>query len=210
MRVLVRTLAMVLAAAGGVALVSALMGQAPESLSWYVARSSGLVAVTLLTVTVLAGLSTALRVPIPGLGKKDTLALHRGSSVLAFGFLIVHMSALLADSYVHFSVANLVGVELASYRPLAVLAGSLAAGLMLLAATAFAWRRLLGPSRWRWLHRSGYGAWALGLVHAVAAGTDSGVPAVQWVYLISVVAVVGLLAVRLTRTRVVSRLTARV
>ena len=71
--------------------------------------------------------------------------------------------------------------------------------LMLIAATAFAWRRLLGAQRWRWLHRAGYAAWALGLVHAVTAGSDTGVVAVQWLYAASLLLMAGLVIYRLAR-----------
>ena len=206
MRIVMRTLGIVLGGAGLVALVEVLLGFAPGSVSWYVARSSGLVAVTLLTVSVLMGIGTSLRATLPGLGKADTVQMHRATSVLAFGFLIVHLGALLADRYVVISVGNLVGVEASPYRPLAVLAGSGASWLMLVAATAFAWRRLLGRDRWRWLHRAGYGAWALGLAHAAAAGTDSGIVAVQWLYLGSLLSVMALLSYRVLRTTIVARM----
>ena len=197
MRVLMRSASIVLGGAGAVALVELLLGLGAESLSWFVARAAGLVAITLLTLSVLVGVATSIRVAVPGLGKAETVKLHRWSSILAFGFLIVHLGGLLADTYVSFNVGQLAGIQPAEYRPLAVLAGAIGGWLMLLAATAFAWRRLLGAQRGRWLHRAGYGAWALGLIHAVAAGTDSGVVAVQWLYAVSLLAVLGLLAFRL-------------
>lgn len=204
MRVLMRTLSVVLAGAAALALVELALSLGPPSLSWYVTRSAGLVSLTLLTLSVLLGIAASLRVAPPGLGKLDTVSLHRWSSLLAFGFGIVHLGGLLADQYVAFNMGQLAGVQAADYRPLALLAGSICGWLMLIAATAFAWRRVLGGQRWRWLHRSGYAAWALGLVHAVAAGTDSGVVAVQWLYAVSLLAVVGLLVFRLAapgRTR---------
>lgn len=135
MRVLMRSLGIVAGGADAVALVEALLGLGPESLPWYVARASGLVAIALLTVSVLVGVATSLRLAVPGLAKAQTVHLHRWASVLAFGFLIVHLGGLLADQYIAFSVGNVAGVDPSSYRPLAVLAGSIGAWLMLVAAT---------------------------------------------------------------------------
>ena len=201
MRDLIRSFAILGLGAGAVALVNVLAGAGPESFSWFVARAAGLMGYVLLTLSVLFGVTIALRPSLPGISKAETVQLHRGASILAFGFLAVHMGALLADQYVPFSVGNLIGADPASYRPWAVLAGSLAAWLMLIATTAFAWRRLLGPVRWRWLHRSAYGAWALALVHGITAGTDSGAVTVQWLYVVSVLLVAGLVTFRLAWQR---------
>ncbi len=171
MRDLIRSFAILGLGAGAVALVNILAGAGPESFSWFVARAAGLMGYVLLTLSVLFGMTIALRLSLPGISKAETFRLHRGASILAFGFLAVHMGALLA------------------------------AWLMLIATTAFAGRRLLGPVRWRWLHRSAYGAWALALVHGITAGTDSGAVTVQWLYVVSVLLVVGLVTFRLAWQR---------
>jgi DMSO/TMAO reductase YedYZ heme-binding membrane subunit len=63
-------------------------------------------------------------------------------------------------------------------------------------------RGRIGPARWKRLHRFTALAWLLGVLHAVAMGTDAGT---AW-FLVTAAAVVlptvSLLAVRLTGTAV--------
>ena len=208
-----RSLNLLVAGAALVALAIAglrqLFAQGPESFSWYAARSAGLVSYVLLSLTVLLGLAASMRVPSPGSGRAGTTIIHRGVSTLALVFLGLHIAALLADKYVPFNVATVLGLELSDYRPLAVLAGSAAMWLTILSVIAFAWRRALGPTRWRWLHRSGYVAWALAVTHGITAGVDTGADIVLAIYALSVAAVAGLFVFRLLRQQRPQRTTTR-
>lgn len=172
-------------------------GELPNAVNWYVIRSAGLVSYGLLSLTTALGLGLALRVNLPVLPKVDTLALHRGGTQLAFAFLAVHLGALLGDRFMSFSLAAIAGGAWGSYRPLAVWLGSLAAWLLLTATAAFALRRTLAAGRWRVWHRIAYAGWLLALIHGVASGADRDLPAAQWLYLSTGLAITGLLAFRL-------------
>ena len=123
----------------------------------------------------------------------DTLAL---STIAA---IVVHAAALLADSYVHFSVADITIPFLSSYKTIWTSIGIVAGwGLALLGLSYYA-RRWVGAVRWRKLHRFTALAWLAGLVHALGEGTDAG--QVWFLAMIALVAIpaLGLLLTRLGR-----------
>lgn len=186
----------VVVVAATIAGASWVISQGPESFSWYAARSAGFVAYALLSLSVFLGVMTSLRWPVPGLRRPDTRALHGSVSVLAFGFLGIHVAALLADAYVPFAPGTILGVAFSEYRPLAVLAGSVAMWLAVAATVVVAWKSVLGGRRWRWLHRVGYIAWVLALVHGITAGTDAGVAAAVVLYAVTGTAMAAALAYR--------------
>jgi DMSO/TMAO reductase YedYZ heme-binding membrane subunit len=53
-----------------------------------------------------------------------------------------------------------------------VAAGIITAWLLLLLATSFNVRRRIGQRRWRLLHYASFGAFGIGLYHALNTGTD--------------------------------------
>jgi len=173
-----------------------------SQLWWYVARASGLVAWGLVTATVVWGLAVSSRILAGRPRPAWTLDLHRHLAGLSVAFTGVHMGGLVADGYVHFGTAELL-VPLASrWHPVAVAWGVV--GLYLLVAvqgTSLAMRRL--PKRaWRAVHRTAVALYLLGTVHALAAGSEAGNPAVRWFALGSLGLVAFLLAFRLlTRER---------
>ncbi|MFV0257707.1 MAG: ferric reductase-like transmembrane domain-containing protein [Acidimicrobiales bacterium] len=156
---------------------------------WFVARASGIVAWALLTGTVLAG------VLIPGrLSARQRpawfLDLHRWLGGLTLGFVALHLVALLADSYVTFTVWSLV-VPLASpWKPVPVALGVVALwALAAVESTSLAMRRL--PRRWwRRIHLCSYAAFFLTSLHGTFAGADAANPAYQLLSLVSLAAVV--------------------
>src|SRR5262245_43021103 len=98
--------------------------------TWYVARSSGFVAWALLLTTIVWGLLLATRI----LGRRPTpawlLSLHRYLGALALAFLGVHVGAILLDSYVHFSIVDVLVPFTSSWHPVAVAWGIVAMYLL--------------------------------------------------------------------------------
>lgn len=140
---------------------------------WYVARSTGIVAWSLLTLSLTWGL--LLRTKL--LNRRPTprwlLDLHRFLGGLAVVFVGLHLVGLVADSYTHFGPTDLLVPFASSWRPAAVALGVVA--LYLLAAvevTSLLMRRLPRPW-WRAVHMSSFATFVLTTLHAVAAGTDA-------------------------------------
>ena len=146
---------------------------------WYLARASGLVAWGLLSASVVWGLLLSTRLTKGRPTAAWILDLHRflgGSAVI---FTALHLAGLVADSYIHFGIADLLVPFASSWHPAAVALGIVA--LYLLAAveiTSLLMRRL--PRRvWHGIHLTSYAVFWLATFHLLLAGTDAANPIIR-------------------------------
>ena len=114
-------------------------------------------------------------------------------ALLGLGALALHGVALVADDAVDIGLGALFVRRLA-LPPFATALGVLAAELMVLIYLSFSVRRRIGAKAWRALHWLTYLVFALGTVHGLAAGSDSGRTWALALYGAAVGAVVGALA----------------
>jgi len=141
---------------------------------WFVARSSGIVAWALLTLSICWGLLLSTRVLSRRVSPAWLLDLHRHLGGLAVVFTGVHLVGLVADSYVTFGWAELFLPMASSWKPGAVAFGIVAFYLLLaIEITSLAMRRL-PRSLWRWVHRSSFVLFGFATYHGIVAGTDAG------------------------------------
>jgi DMSO/TMAO reductase YedYZ heme-binding membrane subunit len=82
--------------------------------------------------------------------------------------------------------------------------GILAAYGAILVHASFSWRRRIGPKTWRKVHYLSFFVFAAALLHGLLAGSDSGAPGTQALYVSSATAV-GLLGILPRPSRVRSR-----
>lgn len=178
-----------------------------EKLAWYVARAGGLLAWALVTASIVLGLALATRVVRRKGLPAWQLDLHRFLGTLAVVFTAVHVLALVADSYVHFGLGEVLVPMASSWRPGAVAWGVV--GLYLLAAiqlSSWLMRRL--PRRvWHGIHLSSFGLFAVATLHGIQAGADVGNLLVQWLLITGSSLVVFLTLFRQMARRPTRRLT---
>jgi predicted ferric reductase len=140
---------------------------------WYVARAGGLVAWGLVLASCTWGLLHALR----AFGRKPSpawmLSTHRYLSALALVFVGVHVVALLADSYVQFSPADVLVPMVSSWHPVAVAWGIVGMYVLVAVEVTSLLRARLTPKTWRAVHMLSYVLLALVTIHLLAAGTDA-------------------------------------
>lgn len=152
---------------------------------WYLARASGIVAWGLGLASVLWGLALATR----GIGDKPRppwlLAVHRHLGGLTLLFVLVHLGALVADSYVQFGPGDLFVPFASSWRPAAVAWGVIAFWLLVaVELTSLAMKRI--PKRWwRRIHLGSYAVAVLSTLHLFTAGTDASTPALRWITIVT-------------------------
>lgn len=181
------------------ALVSTLMlkgadfGHAP----WYISRSSGLVAYVLLTLSVVLGLLLSIRPARPLLPRALAFDLHQFISILTLSMVGVHVGILLFDTYLGFSPAEILVPFASDSEPLLNAIGVLAAWSLVAITASFWLRRRVGQRTWRRLHYVSFASWLLALVHGYAQGTDTFVPFVNAIYVLSAAVVAGLLTYRI-------------
>jgi predicted ferric reductase len=144
------------------------------TVTWYVVRASGVLAFVFLTVSVVLGLLLSGRVRAelwPRFALEDV---HGFAGVVAGVFIVVHGFALLIDTYMPFSLLQLVVPGTSGYRPLATASGIVAAELLAALAVTNRLRRQIPHRLWRRAHYLNFAVWALALAHGIAAGTDAG------------------------------------
>jgi DMSO/TMAO reductase YedYZ heme-binding membrane subunit len=169
---------------------------------WYLTRGSGIVALILLTVAVLAGLLNAGRWARPRWPRFVVEGVHRNLSLLATVFLGVHIASAVIDGYVPIRWADAVIPFASAYKPVLLGLGALAVDAFVAVAVTSLLRRRLGYRTWRGVHWLAYGCWGLALVHGFLIGSDRHQPWMLAIDLVSVTAVAGAaLWSRLARTR---------
>jgi sulfoxide reductase heme-binding subunit YedZ len=163
--------------------------------TWYIARSSGIVAYLLLSSSVVLGALMAGRAKFawPRFAVEEV---HRFLALLAGVFIVVHGSALLLDTVVPISLKQELVPFSSPYRPFAVALGVLAAELMAAVGITNLLRSRLPHQVWRRAHYLTLAVWGLATVHGFLAGTDRLDP---WFAGIAVATVASVAMVLLTR-----------
>ena len=163
---------------------------------WYLARASGIVAFVLLTIAVVLGLTLSGRAKLPNWPRFAVEDVHRFAGLLTGTFVSLHVLTLFVDSYVPFSLTQLVVPGTSSYRPLSTALGVVAAELLLALAITNRYRKRLSYRFWRRAHYLNFAVWGLALLHGIFAGTDRGAPWADALYGCSAATVAGFVAWR--------------
>lgn len=140
---------------------------------WYIARGSGLVALMLLTTSVVLGVVSVVRVHSPRWPRFALANLHRNAALLALVFGVVHVVTAVVDTFVPITVVDAFIPFASGYKPLWLAMGTIGADLMLAVLITSALRRQLGYQAWRSVHVLSYGSWAVSLVHSIGIGSDA-------------------------------------
>ena len=123
---------------------------------WYVARAGGIVAWALVLASCTWGLLHALR----AFGRRPSpswmLSTHRYLSALAIVFVAVHVLAILADSFVQFSLADVLVPMVSSWHPVAVAWGIVGMYVLVAVEVTSLMRARLSPKVWRGVHVLSY------------------------------------------------------
>ena len=157
---------------------------------WIEARASGMLAFSLLTVSVIAGLVLKSRPFGTALKPATVTDTHRFLALLCLGATGIHGLALVLDSTVHIGIAGLLVPGFVPYRPVWVGVGVVSAELMVLVYASFSQRKRIGAKNWRRLHWATYGIFAAMVVHGVMSGTDTSRPWALGIYAGAIGAVV--------------------
>jgi predicted ferric reductase len=175
-----------------------------SSLSWYAARAAGLVGWALLSASVVWGLLISTRASAFGKRPRPawTLDLHRYLGGLATVFTAVHVAAVVADSYVHFSLAAVLIPFASQWRRSAVAWGVVAMYLLLAVELTSLARSHLSRRVWRATHVAAFPLWVLGTIHALTAGTDTGTWLFELLSSAAIIVIGGLTAKRIHQSTV--------
>jgi sulfoxide reductase heme-binding subunit YedZ len=172
------------------------LATAGPSAYWYLTRSSGAVALILLTLALVLGVVDLRRWSSPTWPRFVVDSLHRSVSLLALAFLALHILTAVLDTFAPISLVNAVVPFTGSYRPFWLGLGALAFDLMLAVILTSLLRRQLGHSAWRATHWLAYASWPVALLHGLGTGSDV---KSMWMLALSIGCLVAVLAAVLTR-----------
>ncbi|HEY5390074.1 MAG TPA: ferric reductase-like transmembrane domain-containing protein [Solirubrobacteraceae bacterium] len=146
-------------------------------LPWLIGRASGVIALGLVTIAVLLGLTMSTKLlRRPGIGR-TLMRLHEHIALVGLGAIGVHGLALFADPWLRPGVSGVTIPFTIAYKPVFTGLGIIAGYLAALLGLSFYARRRIGVKLWRKLHRATVLVWVLGVVHTLGAGSDA---ATQW------------------------------
>lgn len=151
---------------------------------WYATRASGLMALVLLTVTMVLGILTTTRAKArswPGFAQQE---MHRRISILAVVFLGIHVITSVLDTFVNISWAAIVIPFTSEYSGFWVGVGAVALDLMIAVFVTSLLRERMRPAMWRAVHWLAYLSWPVAMAHTFGMGTDS---REAWVIVLGVV-----------------------
>ncbi len=144
-----------------------------EQIWWYIARAGGIVALGLTGVSVLWGLLLTTRFLGSTPRPKWLLDLHKFLGGLSILFTLIHVVALIADSFVSFGIVDVLIPFASSWKPSAVAWGVLSFWLLVAVQGSSLMMRKLPRSWWRGVHMGSYVALWAGTMHGITAGTDA-------------------------------------
>lgn len=139
---------------------------------WLVSKASGIVAIVLISLSVLMGLAMATRILRRPRLKRAVARLHEHVAVAGLFAIGVHGLSLLGDHWLKPGLRGIAVPFAMSYRPQFTGLGILAGYLAFLVGPSFYLRRRIGARRWRSLHRASAVVWMLSVVHTLGAGSD--------------------------------------
>lgn len=141
---------------------------------WFLTRSTGAVALVLLTLSVVLGLIGTLRISGGPRWPRYTIeAVHRDVSLLVLAVLTVHIVTTVLDSFAPIAITAAVIPFISSYRPIWLGLGTLAFDLLLAVVITSLVRRRLGYARWRMAHWLAYASWPIAVLHGLGTGSDT-------------------------------------
>lgn len=168
---------------------------------WLASRASGVVALVLITLSVLMGLAMASRTLSPPSIKRTVARLHEHVALSGLGAVAIHGLTLLGDRWLRPGLRGIAIPFAMSYRPAFTGLGVIAGYLAVLVGPSFYVRRRLGAGRWRKLHRVSAAIWMLSAIHTLGAGSDSSKLWLRVIVLAPTVPLAYLLVLRLLRGR---------
>ena len=168
-----------------------------EKLSWYVARSSGLIAWALVTASILWGITLSSRLVRKRGIPAWLLDLHRYLGTLSIVFTAVHLAALVADNWVYFGWKELFIPMATEWRP-GPTAWGIAAFYLMIAIQITSWMMRRLPRRlWHAIHLLSFPLFIAATIHGFQSGADRSNRLVQWLAFVGITLVITLVIFRI-------------
>jgi len=167
---------------------------------WYLTRGTGVVALVLLTASVVVGTLSSARWRTSRVPRFLVGGIHRNLTLVAVAFVVVHVVTTVADRFAPIGFKDGLVPFLSPYRPIWLGLGTIAFDLLLALVATSLLRARLGFRMWRAVHWLAYASWPVSVLHTLGTGSDA---RYGWLALLtfgSCAAVVVAIAVRIARS----------
>jgi sulfoxide reductase heme-binding subunit YedZ len=148
------------------------LAAAGSSIYWYLTRSTGAMALLLLTLAIALGVLNVRRFSTPRWPRFVIDSLHRNVSLLAMMFLALHILTSVLDSFAPISLVDAFIPFAGSYRPFWLGLGAISFDLLLAVTLTSLLRQRMGYASWRAIHWLTYASWPIALLHGFGTGSD--------------------------------------
>jgi sulfoxide reductase heme-binding subunit YedZ len=176
--------------------VSLSLATAGPSVDWYLTRSTGAVALLLLSAALALGVVDVQRLSTPRWPRFVVDSLHRNVSLLALAFLLAHILTSVLDSFASIGLIDAFVPFVGSYRPFWLGLGAVAFDLIIAVIVTSLLRTRMGYGSWRAIHWLTYASWPIALLHGLGTGSDVNS---AWLQILSIVCAAVVLAAVLGR-----------
>jgi len=173
-----------------------LLATSGQSIYWYLTRSTGAVALVLLTLAIALGVADVRRWSSPRWPRFVVDSLHRNLSLLAMVFLVLHIITSVLDSFAPISLLDSVIPFAGAYRPFWLGLGAVAFDLLLAVTITSLLRQRVGYAGWRATHWLTYASWPIALLHGFGTGSDVKSSWLLWLSIACLVVVVAAVLAR--------------
>jgi sulfoxide reductase heme-binding subunit YedZ len=150
---------------------------------WYITRASGLTAYFIMWLSMVWGMAIPTKIFHPSVEGAQSYDFHEFLSLLGLGFLFLHITVLMFDQYLPFSVWQILIPFSDSYRPFWVGLGIIGAYIFILVTATFYMRRIIGSKAFRSIHTLSIAGYLGATLHGLFAGTDSALPVTRLIYI---------------------------
>jgi Ferric reductase like transmembrane component len=140
---------------------------------WYLTRGSGVVALLLLTGSLLLGILNALRWQGKRWPRFAVGDLHRNLTLLSIVFVALHVVTTVADGFAPIGFVDAFVPFISPYRPIWLGLGTVAFDLLLALVVTSLLRARVGPKLWRAFHWLAYASWPVAVLHSFGTGSDA-------------------------------------
>jgi sulfoxide reductase heme-binding subunit YedZ len=143
-----------------------------STMSWYISRATGVVALLLLTAVLVLGLMVTRKGRLPGLPGFTVTSLHRNLSLLGLAFVVVHVLTAVLDGYVSIPLVSAVIPFASGYERFWLGLGAVALDLIVAIILTSLVRGRLPRRWWRPVHLMAYLSWPVAFAHCLGASRD--------------------------------------
>src|SRR6202521_2141112 len=162
-----------------------------DTVLWYTTRGAGAVSLVLLSVVVVLGVLSTLRVEGRRWPRFLTIGLPRNLTLISLVFLALHIVTAVVDPFTHLGWLAAVVPFSSYYRTFWLGLGTIAFELLLAIVVTSLVRGLIGQVAWRLVHWLSYASWPIAVLHGAGTGTDAGW---VWLFALQAACVVAVLA----------------